>query len=51
MEDVVHQLLEGLGRVAEAKGHGEVLIEAKRSDNCSFRDIWRMDGDLVIAFH
>ena len=51
MQDVVHQSLEGLSRVAEAKGHSEVLIEAKGSNNHRFRNVRRMDGNLVIAFY
>ena len=51
MKDVVHQSLEGLSRVAEAKGHGEVLIEAKGSDDHYFGDVRGMNGDLVVAFH
>ena len=51
MKDVVHQSLKGLRRVAEAKGHSEVLIEAKGSDDRRFGDVRGMNGDLVVAFH
>ena len=50
MEDVVHEALKSLGRIAEAKGHGKVFIEAKRSDDSCFGDVRGMDGDLVVAF-
>ena len=50
MEDIVHKALECLGRIAEAKGHGKVFIEAKRSDDSCFGDVKGVDGDLVVTF-
>ena len=43
--------MEGLGGVAETKWHGEEFIEAKRSNYSGFRNVRRMNWDLVIAFH
>ena len=43
--------MEGLGRIAEAKWHGEKFIEAKRSDNSGFGNVRRMNRNLVIAFY
>jgi hypothetical protein len=49
-EEVVHEALEGLGGVAEAKGHDKVFVEAKGGDDCSLGNVRRVNGDLVIAF-
>ena len=51
MEDIVHEALKGLGGVAEAKRHGEVLVEAKGSDDRCLGDVGRMNWDLVVAFY
>ncbi len=39
LEYAVHEALEGLGGVAEAEGHEEVLEQTKRRDDRSFGDV------------
>jgi hypothetical protein len=46
----VHEALEGLGSVAEAKGHVDVFEKAKRSCYCSLRDIRRSHRYLMVSF-
>ena len=51
MKDVVHQPLKSLSSFTEAVGHVSVLKEAKRSDHRRFRNVWRVNRNLVISFH
>jgi len=50
LEDVVHEALEGLCRIAEAKGHGEVFVKSEGSNDGGFRNVRGVDGNLVVAF-
>ena len=51
MKAVVHQPLKSLSSITEAVGHVIVLKEAKRSDHRRFRNVWRVNRNLVISFH
>ena len=37
--------------VAQTKRHGKIFIEAKRSNDCCFGNIMRMERNLVVDFH
>ena len=47
---LIDEALECLG-VFQSKWHPSVLKQAKRSDNGGFRDVVRMDWDLVKLLH
>ena len=46
-QGLVHQPLEGLGRVLEAKRHPQELKETKRCDDRGLGDVGLVDGDAV----
>ena len=48
---MVHQPLEGLGGILEAKRHVEVLKQAKGGDDGCLRDIGSGDHHLVVALY
>ena len=48
---LIDEALECLDCVLLSKRHPCALKQAKRSDNGCFRDVVRMDIDLVKAFH
>ena len=47
-EELVHQPLEGLRGIAEAKRHEQVFEEAERRYNGRFRNVRRVHGNLVV---
>jgi len=49
-EEHVHEPLEGLGRVPDAKRHEQVFKESKRSYNRRFGYIFWGHWDLVVPF-
>ena len=49
--DMVDKSLECLRCVPEAERHAQIFIQAKRRNNCSLRDVGRLDRYLVIGFH
>ena len=51
LENVVHQALKSLSSIAEAIGHVKILKEAERSNHGSFRNIRRVNRNLMIGLH
>ena len=45
--DLIHEKLENLGGVSQAKGHTRKFQKAKRCNNCCLLDVVRVDRDLV----
>jgi hypothetical protein len=50
-EDLIHETLEGLGGVSQAKGLKRDFEKAKRRNNGCLLDVVRMDGNLVVSPH
>ena len=49
-QDTVHQLLEGVARVPDPKGHSCELEQAKGCGDCCFGEVLRVHGYLVVPF-
>lgn len=50
LEDVVHEALECLGGISEAKRHGKVFEKAERGDHRRFGNVGGVNGNLVVTF-
>ncbi len=51
LEDAVHEALEGLGCVAEAEGHEEVLEQTEWRNDCHHGDVLGRQWYLMVTLH
>jgi hypothetical protein len=49
MEDMIHEALEGGGRITQDKGHDQKLIVALMSYKCSVENVYLFHTYLVVA--
>ena len=49
MKDMIHEALESVGRITQAKGHDQKLIVALMSSKGSLRNVYLIHTYLVVA--